>query len=1289
MADYCDILITKSDFFHNNFGNFPEIIYKDKPPHIPQHRIKDYIKINADQKAKVAEMASNSYPIMHARLVPIFNRFIDIKKQFGNEDEKRLYKNMDLPKLITRLLEKRPLAFYNPWDTIKPRISCDNNLEEYINYDEIQLAALIGCSTHTYFINNGARLNKGSVGDDDTYEKEGIYIGLVGARFEKPGFMEYKHCMIFRKEEEMAKPDIDDGYFGNQFDKDVSFVVGDTSKDTVKHNILMSKLYADLYRTSEFKTLQYKELETNNHRYKKCNWFNTFFDSYVYKERIRISYETFLYEANNRGRDSIGKTKKAYVRLTGLGNGAWQPDGLDKEYFSKLILDVIIDILNRGKFEYIYAIEFIYFDFKLSSAKKTAAGIFNDINGIKIYNSEANPADKLPVIDGGKLILVTLYAWDGGSYPGNEYWDKLLWQSGDPAAACCSAITELQNPLINNRYINGNNTSYVCQLSADTYKYVLDNKIYHHEANRINTLYENQTFYCTPDYLFDQGNLRSKDNLLTSLSVRPPVPDNVDDTSSFTKFRAVYGDVKFKGIDNPVKVITTCGLNLSQIGKDSITINMGAMIINNGDTLTAEQENKIRSIYYKIAKLIISIAKINKIDILLMPWIGGGVYSNYNPFVKSIIKDQFKLVAEELEQTVVFINYVNKTTVLDSLIIKETFNEIDADIIEAYIKLKSTTSVVILNAGSNIGIGGQYVSWYTTCEKINVIEEKLAQMSNLVHVQSIENPILKNQVCDFYDNFKKYCDKKYTYGRYIYNKETGKRELVEFNEHISNIKEILFKIMPNIINYKPGLMPNSNNEDNIFSESPEVNSLTGNKFFKYNSKFGYNYFYLSARIYNGSTDYGKPLIYHKKYDTDFDRSSYSINTKIKFEIEQLIKYTDRIKKDIKFYYLNDFINNLTRTKQNIDYYMGICQTHDEIFETKDANGKYFENPVLSKNRKRENSEEKLPEGEEEGLISVLSKYRAVVGPVNFARGYFEPVTDIPANNYFYTTKPDVVSLPHNIMCGVLNQLDININIQINIISCCGINLWVLTRDINLYFINGNINEIEFTRTYQTLANFIISIAKKEEYDILVMPPIGCGLFLQELVTKEKIQNAIRIIINCFKKASIIYKQKVLWVNWLNETKDERIAYEVKDKKTFDKIFEPNNEFFDNSEYFAIINSDIITCALYYDKVKNKKVAVVNPGSERTIGGMYLSTAMTLEEQIARSSDLILLHSKVNKELFDRFNYDLDGPKSGLIPYMDVLQLKEINKLTKKHIKLDYSKDFKDSKLYIKNIIKSN
>ena len=53
------------------------------------------------------------------------------------------------------------------------------------------------------------------------------------------------------------------------------------------------------------------------------------------------------------------------------------------------------------------------------------------------------------------------YAWDGNAYPGNEYWTGMLSASGDPAAACCSLIPELQNPDINTEALTGEN-AVVC-----------------------------------------------------------------------------------------------------------------------------------------------------------------------------------------------------------------------------------------------------------------------------------------------------------------------------------------------------------------------------------------------------------------------------------------------------------------------------------------------------------------------------------------------------------------------------------------------------------------------------------------------------------------------------------------------------------------------------------------------------------------------------------------------------------------------------------------------------------
>ena len=69
-------------------------------------------------------------------------------------------------------------------------------------------------------------------------------------------------------------------------------------------------------------------------------------------------------------------------------------------------------------------------------------------NKIKLIFSNSNPGN-LP--ESKSIIKINQYAWDGGAWPGNEYWVNCLKSSGDPAAACCSAIPVLQNPDINER----------------------------------------------------------------------------------------------------------------------------------------------------------------------------------------------------------------------------------------------------------------------------------------------------------------------------------------------------------------------------------------------------------------------------------------------------------------------------------------------------------------------------------------------------------------------------------------------------------------------------------------------------------------------------------------------------------------------------------------------------------------------------------------------------------------------------------------------------------------------
>lgn len=405
---------------------------------------------NKDKQNRIAWQAKNTYPIMHESVIKLIDDFLNYKRKYGSSIEKELYLKLNRNLFIQRLLTKRPISFLLPSDTYLLRdgqkgdggfefIGKDNEkkplvLEDYISYDEMQISALLGISVPTYFINNGSRDNNGMAGKRGNFEQEGIYIGLVGARFERPdingslGLMEWQH-MIITEEQNTEK----NGY-------------GLNLKNILSNPLLSlwSKFYGFNFPTfdeaKKDKTGKYIAFDNNK----------KFFNINVYKERMRLVIEPFLIDSNKRGKE---QNKKVYVHAVGLGTGAWAINEI-KEKQEKIMLRVFFEAVQILDLPNISDIDFSWFNTKINEMKN--GQVLSGKNNIKIHYSKRNPADKLLSENEGKL-LVASYAWDGNSYPGNEYWLGMLSASGDPAAACCSSISELQNPQININFINNLN----------------------------------------------------------------------------------------------------------------------------------------------------------------------------------------------------------------------------------------------------------------------------------------------------------------------------------------------------------------------------------------------------------------------------------------------------------------------------------------------------------------------------------------------------------------------------------------------------------------------------------------------------------------------------------------------------------------------------------------------------------------------------------------------------------------------------------------------------------------
>ena len=359
--------------------------------HISEYNAKKYIQTNRI--------------LVHEDVRSIIKSFLEYKRVTGTRIEKAVYSHFDwdVEQFIIRLVTKRPLSFWGRTDTTLLRdgrqfldatanwdhVGTDHEFKsipmtDYLTYEEMMISSLIGVSGYTAYLNDGRRSNKGAL-ELDKACKEGIQIGLVGARFERKGRM-------------------DSVYVSDQADSPSflrSFFPGQTFEQR-------------------------------------------------YKSRIRISIETMLMEAQGRTQGTSLK-RKVWLNVVGLGLGEWRFTPEQDRWY----IEVFTEALNKLNISLIDTIEFSWLGFDknttINQYTRTAVEMAGAKSATKVIWSQRAPSGRLP---DSSLLLITTYAWDSNSYPGNEFYMNMLSASGDPAAAASSLISETQNPEINNHMLD-------------------------------------------------------------------------------------------------------------------------------------------------------------------------------------------------------------------------------------------------------------------------------------------------------------------------------------------------------------------------------------------------------------------------------------------------------------------------------------------------------------------------------------------------------------------------------------------------------------------------------------------------------------------------------------------------------------------------------------------------------------------------------------------------------------------------------------------------------------------
>ena len=406
-----------------SFLNLPPKSAKNHPLRLPT---KDNCVTNCDATITQEDADSTSI-VVHSRFPKLARDFLAHKLEHGSVHEKTVYQDLDWQGLTRRLIEKRPLVFMNSSDHTMLRDGTvmrgdttgewDRNgtdamkinkyltdFNEYLSYDEIMLGSLIGVSGPSHFINGGDRFNNGKAEKKDIFEKRGIIMGLVGARFERKGHMDATFMLPPRRHSRMHSD--------------------------------LQELFFDFFDTDPIDD----SLATRN-----------MLDQQMYLARMRVTAEMLLREAHYRAqadREIPGRT--AYVYVVGLGLGVWMHSDVQNDIFIQAFAAAIESLPAKQR---ISTIEFAYMPAIPAKIQAQVEKVAKP-KGIKIlYTKGRNPADKLQGEDAGKLLVVS-YAWDGNSFPGNEYWQGSLSASGDPAAACMSTIAQLHNPIINPEYLS-------------------------------------------------------------------------------------------------------------------------------------------------------------------------------------------------------------------------------------------------------------------------------------------------------------------------------------------------------------------------------------------------------------------------------------------------------------------------------------------------------------------------------------------------------------------------------------------------------------------------------------------------------------------------------------------------------------------------------------------------------------------------------------------------------------------------------------------------------------------
>ncbi|EOD20576.1 hypothetical protein EMIHUDRAFT_41890, partial [Emiliania huxleyi CCMP1516] len=381
-------------------------------------------------------------PVLHERVVPLLESFLRTKQRLGSAVERRLYAAMTPAALLDRMLRCRPLAFLSASDDYRLRDGVTQGsggferigtadegagplrLEQLMSYDEMAIAALLSVAVPTHFYNDGAprQLREGPPSPCPR-RLVCVLKGLPYLTSPQVGRMEWAHTLVTAEQ--------------NTAENGYGPAAGVAAGVAAGLLAAWARLYGREHLPTYDEAVSRRETEPDTFLQVRLHGF------FLCSDLLFFCIDPFLREASDRAKE---KGAKAYAHVVGLGLGVWMAT-LMVQAFEAALQEL------APQLQHIDTLDFSWLPSECKEATSLRHGA--GCGAVRqVLFSNRNPAARLPPSE-QPLLLVAMYTWDGNAYPGNEYWLGCLAASGDPAAACCSAIPLLQNPEVNDYLCGG------------------------------------------------------------------------------------------------------------------------------------------------------------------------------------------------------------------------------------------------------------------------------------------------------------------------------------------------------------------------------------------------------------------------------------------------------------------------------------------------------------------------------------------------------------------------------------------------------------------------------------------------------------------------------------------------------------------------------------------------------------------------------------------------------------------------------------------------------------------